>query len=427
MSEVTAAHLRKPVFAYIAMVWPEPTSSAAGWRSLQLMEIFKRAGYETHCLSSSMQNQFSESLQASGVHTHPVLLNDSKFDQLIQEIDPSIVMFDRFVTEEQFSWRVKNACPEATRVLDTCDLHFLRKAREAALKNGSTLAAIQSAEIPLKTEDAIREVAAIYRSDLTLVVSDFELQLLIQKFQIPTSLLELSRLLCPKPSTKNSKNTERWSFKDKTDFVFIGNFRHNPNADAVRWLKQELWMKIRKSLPTTSVHIYGAYPPKDMMAFHDPRNGFLMHGHATDALEAIAMRRINLAPLRFGAGIKGKLIDGWRVGTPCVATSIAAEGMTDEYPLGGLIGNDAESFANAAISLYQDESQWTLAQQHGNQLLHELYDFDAGAYRLLNQVTKISSSLESHRASNFIGDLLWHQMHRSTEYFSRWLELKNAL
>src|SRR5690606_26095672 len=143
---------------FIGLVWPEPTSSAAGWRILQLVRLFQGA-YEVHFASAAAKPEFSHDLTALGVTEPQLLLNDAAFDGVVRELEPGMVVVDRFRVEERYGWRVAQSWPEALRVLDTEDLHFLRPARLHAYKAG--------ASIDLHSETTFRELAAIYRSDLT--------------------------------------------------------------------------------------------------------------------------------------------------------------------------------------------------------------------------------------------------------------------
>ena len=118
----------------IGTVWPEPTSTAAGTRMLQIINVFQKEKYTITFLSSASKGENSFDLESIGVQTKNVQLNDVSFDVLITELNPTIVLFDRFMIEEQYGWRIAENCPNALRMLDTEDLHFLRKARETAFK-----------------------------------------------------------------------------------------------------------------------------------------------------------------------------------------------------------------------------------------------------------------------------------------------------
>ena len=118
----------------LGFVWPEPKSSAAGSRMLQLIEQFQKQDYDITFASAAKTSDNSFDLKAINVETKAILLNDASFDTFISELDPNIVVFDRFMTEEQFGWRVAEQCPDALRILDTEDFHGLRMAREQAVK-----------------------------------------------------------------------------------------------------------------------------------------------------------------------------------------------------------------------------------------------------------------------------------------------------
>ena len=165
----------------IGKVWPEPSSTAAGRRTQDLITALKLAGWQLHFASAAQRGAYALDLDSLGVQTHTIAVNDAAFDGWVEALAPDVVIFDRFMTEEQFAWRVAQHCPEALRVLDTSDLHSLRVAREQSLKKGEPL--------QLKNETALREIASIYRCDLTLMISEFEVDVLRREFSIADHLL----------------------------------------------------------------------------------------------------------------------------------------------------------------------------------------------------------------------------------------------
>ena len=207
--------------------------------------------------------------------------------------------------------------------------------------------------------------------------------------------------------------------------MMIGNFRHAPNEDGVRWLIHEIWPLIRRRLPNVSLDIYGAYPSKEMMALTSKKEGIFVRGPISDHLEVLRSHRVNLAPLRFGAGIKGKISDGWWAGTPVVATSIGAEGMSDSYSFGGLIADSAEDFAEAAVRLFQEEKEWAAQQQSGIQLIQALYSLEINRAELVHFLAFLLSNRGELRSRNWLGAMLDYHSMRSTRYFSKWIEEKS--
>jgi glycosyltransferase involved in cell wall biosynthesis len=407
-----------PKAVLITYVWPEPKSSAAGLRDWNLIETFLGAGWDLVVASASQANSYASHIQELQVKTVEIRANDSSFDAWIRSENPDFVIFDRFVVEEQFGWRVKEACPEATRVLDTQDLHFLRRTRHALLQQGATLSEVKNCELRLLNEDTFREIASIYRCDGVFVLSSFEYGLLLNHFHVPQNAIQLSRFHYPTPQ-------DAPSFHERKDFVMIGNFRHLPNQDAVRWLASEVWPLIRARLPEARVSIYGAYPSKEMMSLSSEKDGFFVRGPIIDQFKTMRQYRVNLAPLRFGAGIKGKITDGWWVGTPVAATSIAAEGMIDELPFGGMVADDPSQLARVAVELYENRDQWSKCQGQGYEVIQGLYRADLNSMKLLEFLLDLRSQQEVLRSQNWLGDLLSYHAFRSSCYFSKWIEEKS--
>lgn len=402
----------------IGYVWPEPRSSAAGSHMMELIHCFQAQGWQVIFASPAQLSAHMEDLSALSIDAVSIELNSESFDRYIANLQPDIVLFDRFMMEEQFGWRVEKECPNALRILDTEDLHFLRNARHTALKQKRPM-------VPedLFSEMAQREVASIYRSDLTLMISDYEIQLLTNQFSVSEDLLHhLPFMLDPQ-----KLDQPRPTYEERQHFVSIGNFRHAPNWDAVLWLKQQIWPKIRKQLPEAELHIYGAYPPPKATALDNPTEGFLVKGWAEDADEVVRNARVLLAPLRFGAGIKGKLVEAMINGTPNVTTPIGAEAMSGGLPWGGQIEDNAHDFALAAVGLYQDETQWQTCQQMGDGIIRKVYDRAPLANQLIQHIQLLRETLNSHRMFNFTGSMLRHHHHRSTQFMSQWIETKTRL
>ncbi|MFZ9596006.1 MAG: glycosyltransferase [Bdellovibrionia bacterium] len=407
-----------PKALFIGYIWPEPQSSAAGLRTYNLLNTLRKNPWEILFTSAAKENDHTRSLHEHGIQTQCIRTNDSSFDQLLTEVQPDFVFFDRFISEEQFGWRVQDACPHAVRIIDTQDLHFLRRIRQRELKKQAPLEQLTQARFEFHEESVFREIASLFRSDCSLIISSFERDLLKNRFHVPDALLHLHRFQYPemKPTLP---------FKNRIHFAMIGNFRHAPNFDGVFWLKKELWPAIRKRLPQAQVHLYGAYPPQEIMALHDPKTGFLIPGFTPDQHQTLAQYRVNLAPLRFGAGIKGKITDGWWSGTPVVTTSLGAQGMADGLPWGGAISDDPEDFATKAVELHESLPDWQRAQQAGSEILRQLYSEEPQASFLMQRLLKIQNNLNQHRRDNFTGAMLTYHLQRSDKYFSRWIEAKN--
>ncbi|MBW4360164.1 glycosyltransferase [Flavobacterium taihuense] len=403
----------------IGTVWPEPNSSAAGGRMLQLITQFQQQGFTITFASPAMDSEFMADLKSLDVKKKSIVLNCSSFDVFVKEMNPTIVLFDRFMMEEQFGWRVAENCPYALRILDTEDMHCLRLARQKAFKEKRKFEFVDL----LKEEIAKREIASILRSDLSLIISEFEMDILKTTFKIDEKLLYYLPFLLETILEATFKNFP--SFEIRKNFVFIGNFLHEPNWNAVQYLKETIWPLLRKQLPEAELHIYGAYPSQKVMQLHQPKEGFHIKGRANDANEVAQNARIVLAPLRFGAGIKGKLIEAMQCGTPSITTTIGSESMHGHLPWNGFVTNDVIKFSEAAVQLYQDKKLWTASQQNGIAIINQRYSKEMFENDFASKIEFLRSNLPQHRLDNFFGALLQHHTLSSTKYMSRWIEAKN--
>jgi glycosyltransferase involved in cell wall biosynthesis len=399
----------------IGFVWPEPNSSAAGGRMMQLISLFKKQGFSITFASPAQDSDFMVSLADFNVDKVAIALNDSSFDLFLKELQPDIVLFDRFMIEEQFGWRVAEICPDAIRVLDTEDLHCLRLARQNAFKAKRIF---EVSDIVME-EVSKREIASILRSDVSLMVSEYEMEVLQTVFKINPSLLYYLPLLV------ESVDLNPLPFGERQHFVFIGNFLHEPNWNSVQYLNETIWPLITKQLPTAVLDIYGAYPTQKVFQLHNDKQGFVIKGRAESAKEVISNARVVLAPLRFGAGIKGKLLEAMEYGTPSVTTSIGAESMRADLDWNGSIEDDPQQFANATVQLYQDEISWKQSQQNGFEILKKRYLRELFEDEFADKLSFLKSNLDKHRKNNFLGQMLYHHSMQSTKYMSRWIEEKN--
>lgn len=402
----------------IGKVWPESTSSAAGSRMLQLMDIFTEYGFEVHFASAATKNEISDNLSDRVVATHEIRLNDSSFDTFIRKLNPTVVVFDRFMTEEQYGWRVAEQCPKAIRILDSEDLHSLRYTRQKQFIEGEPF----QPEFMYREEITKRELASIYRSDITLIISSYEMDLLQKYFHLEeNSLHYLPFLYAP----INDDYISAWpDYEDRNGFIMIGNYLHEPNRDAIVWLKDRIWPLIRLKLPTCELRVYGSYISQNGFQMNNREEGFHVCGRAENLEKVITLARVMLAPLRFGAGLKGKLFDSMIYGTPSVTTTIGIEGISKAIHWCGEVAEEEELFANAAVELYLNKSKWCEAQNRGVKMINSKFQMSDHVRPFIKKVNDLIENIEAYREKRFICSMLMHHTMASSKYMSKWIEEK---
>ncbi|GGG59500.1 glycosyl transferase [Bizionia arctica] len=402
----------------IGFVWPEPKSSAAGSRMLQLIEMFQSDNYHVTFASPCAKSDNAFNLESIGVKQIHIVLNNSSFDEFVKELNPNVVLFDRFMMEEQFGWRVAENCPNALRLIDTEDLHGLRKGRYQAFKDNMPFD-----KGYLLNDTFKRELASIYRSDLSIIISEYEMQLLTSDLKVNSSLLAYVPFMQDKLTELTIETLPE--FEERQHFITIGNFLHAPNYQSVLYLKETIWPKIRKQLPKAELHIYGAYASQKVTQLHNEKDGFLIKGFAEQVKDVMQKARVCLAPLQFGAGLKGKLIDAMESGTPCIMSNIAGEGMFGDFDANGFIIDDPEEFANQAVSLYTNDLIWKEKQENGFKTFNGRFNKETIQLEVITHINATITNLKHHRQQNVIGQMLMHQTLQSTKYMSKWIEEKN--
>jgi O-antigen biosynthesis protein len=385
---------------------------------MQLIEAFQSNNFLITFATPCAKNDNTFDLSSLGINQESILLNDSSFDDFIKKLNPDIVMFDRFMMEEQFGWRVEEQCPHALKILDTVDLHCLRKGRELAIKNQALFD-----KTYLFNDISKREIASIYRCDLSLIISEEEIEILKNQFKVSEHLLYYLPFLTEVISMDFKRKLPK--FKEREHFITIGNFLHAPNYDAIIFLKNEIWPLIRKKLPKVEIHIYGSYASEKVLQLNNKKEGFIIKGFAENVNSVMQNAKVCLAPLRFGAGLKGKLIDAMLNGTPCVMSSIAAEGMFGGFEPNGFIADDAQLFANKAVELYTDKIFWNGKQKNGFIVMNARFDKRLFISDFIYKINAIQNNLHIHRLDNFTGQMLQTHTAQSTKFMSKWIELKN--
>ena len=397
--------------------WPEPESTAAGVRMMQLLHFFLQKSKEVYFATTAAKSEHSADLTDLGIETREIELNSDRFNHWVKETQPEVVVYDRFMVEEQFSWRVKEVAPRAVHVLNTEDLHSLRESRGMALKQGFSF----HPDLWRQQTITHREIGSLLRSDLNLLVSHYEYQWL--KTELPA--LEETSLVLPFLYEELKGNDWSKDFSERAHFVFVGNGKHEPNKDAVQWLAKEIWPAIHQKIPDAECHIYGSYWPSHLIQSLQKVKGLLFKGHCTDLKETLQTYRVNLVPLRFGAGIKGKLAEGMRAGCASLSTSQGVEGLTQTQDFPGFCIDGVEDLIKKAIVLYQTPEIWKEKQRLIAPFFKANWAASKGHAELDKRISQEVDELKERQGKRLLQQTLWHHRLRSTEYLSRYIAEKN--
>lgn len=414
--------------------WPSWQQSAAGARSWEMLKRLAASCDGVTCVSPARINSpLAERLEKDlGVRLMQCLPNEkSAASQVVadslRDVEEAIAIFDRFYIEEMFGHIVASNVPHALRVLDTQDLHFLREARRRAVALGASLDEVCDVDWMLQSyhiadDSTYRELASIHRSDVVLVTSPIERQLLVDHCAVAATKLALAPLFYDNDEDLHGAARQ---FESRRHLCMLGNFRHAPNVDAVAQLRDVIWPALANKLPKdVELHCYGAYATNEHLRMS--RGSFKVRGAVLDQFEALSRFRVLVAPLRFGAGLKGKIADAWRSRCAVVTTGIGVEGMTDRAGcFAGLWSNDLENkFVALTVAAYTDEVLWTKCVRAGRRSLADLYDARENLDTLINRLRSDPAALDASRRADWISRVLWTQAFRATEYMSRYIELK---
>ena len=341
---------RKQVLVIDALT-PQPDHDSGSLRLVNLMRLLREEGAHVVFLPANREHwgSYTEALQQAGVEAWyaPFAARPPAWLREHGHRFHSVLVCRHYVAREFLPLLRKHA-PQARIVLDTVDLHYLRERRAAELADDASRR--RQAE---RTRSL--ELDAMARSDATLVVSAAERELLAT--EMPAARVEVLTNLHEVSGSGQPCTARR-------DLVFVGGFRHPPNVDAVRWFVREVFPRVRERLPGVQFHCIGSNVVPDVQSLAS-EPGVVVHGHVPDITPFMDGCRIALAPLRYGAGVKGKVNLSMAHGQPVVATHAAVEGMHLRDGEDVLVADDAQGFADAVVRLYNDPVLWQRLSRGG--------------------------------------------------------------
>ena len=322
---------------------PMPDHDSGSMRFVAMLELMVEAGWQVSFMPQNLnwEGRYSEALQRRGVEvlTAPAV---RALEPWLSEhrADLDLVLVSRHYVLEPIIKLLRKRCPKARIVFDTVDLHFLREQRQAELSGSPAMAS--AAERTRRSElDLMRQ------SDITLVVSPTERELLAN--------------LVPEADVRVLSNIHQvygrqQGWARRRDLMFVGGFQHPPNVDAAEWLIDDIFPRVRAELPGIQLHLIGSRMPEALR--ERAGDGVLVHGYVEDLEPYLNNCRLSVAPLRYGAGVKGKVNQAMAWGLPVVATRCASEGMFLQHGQDVLVADEADDFAAAVVRAYQDEALW---------------------------------------------------------------------
>ncbi len=360
--EASAQHRAKKRVLVVDAVTPMPDQDSGSVRMMNLLKILLAEGCAVwfFCEGRHYHTGYTEALQDLGVHAlyAPYLASEASFFAEHGKLFDAILLSRHYVASPLMPL-IREHCKRARIIFDTVDLHFLREERQAELTDDRSLL-----ELSRKTKQS--ELALMQSSDVTLVVSPIEQGLL--KSLVPNVKVDII-------SNIHELAPVGPGFAARADALFVGGFQHPPNVDAMLWFGRNVLPLIVKELPNFVCHVVGSKTPDEIKSLAGPN--LKVHGFVEDLSELLAQCRISIAPLRYGAGVKGKVNMAMAHGMPVVATTAAVEGMHCESGVDVLVADDAEGFARACIQLDGDADLWQRLSEGGRANLQQHFSFDA--------------------------------------------------
>jgi GT2 family glycosyltransferase/glycosyltransferase involved in cell wall biosynthesis len=322
---------------------PEPDQDSGSLRLTHVMRCFMKLGFGVTFFADNhgYAGKYTRQMQQWGVEVvyQPwIESNQAFFRQRGAEFD--YIMVSRHYIASNYVSNVRRFCPQAKFIFDTVDLHYLREQRLAELEDNQALR--QVASMTRRSE-----LSVIEKSDAVLVVSETEVEIL--KEDAPEALVHVLSNIHDVPGCQQE-------FEEREDMFFVGGYQHPPNIDAAKWFVNKIWPLVHAELPDVKFHLIGSKAPDSVRELKG--DGVIFHGFVEDLEHYLDHCRIAVAPLRYGAGVKGKVNMSMSHGQPVVATLVAVEGLHAEHGHDVLVGETEEEFAREVVRLYLDKELW---------------------------------------------------------------------
>jgi len=357
---------RRALVVDLYMLTPDRESGSL--RMVNLFAILRELGFKVTFAAANLEapEPYVSQLQGQGVEClyRPFVRSLAKH-LAAQGALYDLVILSRADAAARVMPAARRHCRNAKVVFDTVDLHYLREERLAALAGDEA-----TRRVAARRKD--QELDLVRTADATLVVSEVERRLLAA--EVPQAEIHLV-------SNVHRIYGSAAPFGARRDILFIGAFAHPPNRDAVLWLARAILPLVQAARADLCCHVIGAAPPAEIRALARP--GLVIHGYVPDVRPFFDRCRLSVAPLRYGAGVKGKINQSLAHGLPVVATTQAAEGMFLTDGTSVLLADDPRSFADAVLRLYGDPALWERLSRAGLAVMEEHFSFAAARRALI--------------------------------------------
>ncbi len=361
---------------------PTPDQDAGSLTCFEIMRAFNDTGFKVTFIPEDnflyMQKE-TRDLQRIGIEAvyYPFYKSVEEYLQIYGQFFDVVLIFRGGAASRHLS-TVRNYCPTAKVLFHTSDLHFIREMRQIEVKGGSK----EKRANAKQTKKA--ELALINSVDLTIVHSTYERDVLADLapkanvYVFPWILDKVGRVA---------------SFNQRNGLIFLGGYRHVPNVDAVLYFVSQIWPLIREKLPDAIFYAAGSNPPSELLEL-DGKDNIVITGYIADLQPYFERVRLSVAPIRYGAGIKGKVAMSMAYGVPVVATACAAEGMGLVDGQNVVIEDKPHEMARKIVELYQDESRWLKLSEQSMIFVEDNYDSKMGRKRVIEMLGNIPKRIE---------------------------------
>jgi O-antigen biosynthesis protein len=346
---------------------PSPDRDSGSLRMFQILKLLRQLGHRITFIPDNLMDipHYGDELRRRGIQVvHRPYIKKVRDYLISHGSEFDVVILSRCDFARKHIADVRLHAPQSRIIFDTVDLHSLRVLREAQITTDweTQKKARQQEEV---------EYDLVRQSDETWVTSSVEQKLLQEKY--PGKSIQLVSNIVDIPGSGTP-------FELRRNFLFIGGFQHTPNTDAVLFFLKEIYPTVKERLREAKFYIIGDKPPPEVVALAD--ENVVITGLQRDVRPFFESVRLSVAPLRFGAGVKGKINQSMAWGVPVVATSVAVEGMDLTSGEHVLVADEPEEFARALVTLYESPELWNRLSQNGIEKTRSLYSVEAARERL---------------------------------------------